>query len=365
MKIGLAEPCHDAGIRRMLRETPIPGRIEVAYTREPDFFLGSGLAGAFNQTIVVTKDDSPVGIGCRSIRTQYVNGEPTDMGYLSSLRAASRKHGAAGLAPAYRFLRDLHQDGRAPVYTTTIVEDNHHAKALLTSRRAGLPRYIDHGLYETYMIGLNPRRRNRTSVAGVEVRRGVDVELSAIVSFLQREGARRQFFPVYQQSDFETDATRGFSPADFYVAFRKEQIVGVVGCWDQQAFKQNVIEAYRGGLKAARPVVNMLMRVRGYKGLPLPGEQIKLLYASFVCVSGDDALVLEALLERIHADRSGHAWHFLAIGFHGVDPLRAAVRHFFKIKYLSRLYVVCWDDGEGFCQNLDPRRVPYLELGAL
>jgi hypothetical protein len=365
MKISLAEQQHDPGIRRLLRETPIPGRIEVAYMREPDFFQASKLAGEFSQTIVATEKGVPVGMGARNIRSCYVNGKAMDIGYLSSLRAMGRRQAATGLARAYRFLHELHGDCRAPFYLSTIVDDNQSARALLTSGRSSLPHYIDCGLYETYAVGLSARHRRRVVPSGIEIKRGGDVPLSDIVAFLKKEGSRRQFFPVYETSDFESDVTRAFSVRDFYVALRQGRIVGVVGCWDQRTFKQCVVVGYHGAMKATRPLINVALRARGYRALPAPGEPIKLLYAAFVCVAGDDVAILKSLLEHIHDDNSHGESHFLAVGFHHRDPLRAAVRGFHSVRYRSRLYVVCWEDGEVSCQQLDHNLIPYLELGTL
>jgi len=52
-------------------------------------------------------------------------------------------------------------------------------------------------------------------------------------------------------------------------------------------------------------------------------------------------------------------------GLHERDPLLPVLRQYRHFPYASRLYVVCWEDGEEDFGNLDDWRVPYLELGAL
>jgi hypothetical protein len=51
-------------------------------------------------------------------------------------------------------------------------------------------------------------------------------------------------------------------------------------------------------------------------------------------------------------------------GCHERDPLLPALRRYRHFSYFSRLYVVCWPDGENDFRKLNGR-VPYVELGSL
>ena len=55
----------------------------------------------------------------------------------------------------------------------------------------------------------------------------------------------------------------------------------------------------------------------------------------------------------------------LLAGFHETDPLLQPIQQRRHVSYTSRLFVVCWEDGESDIRNLDPQRIPYLELGSL
>ena len=54
----------------------------------------------------------------------------------------------------------------------------------------------------------------------------------------------------------------------------------------------------------------------------------------------------------------------LLLGLHESDPLLPVAQSRAAICYTTRLYLVCWEDGEPFRAGLDGR-VPYLELGSL
>ena len=79
----------------------------------------------------------------------------------------------------------------------------------------------------------------------------------------------------------------------------------------------------------------------------------------------DDPEVFRSLLERVYAEHQEGGDHFLALGLHERDPLRAALRHFMTFRYTSRCYLVCCDDGLAFVNKLDQEKVPYLELATL
>src|SRR5207302_3186573 len=128
--------------------------------------------GRFRQVVAARDIDSGriVGFGSRSVGRRYVNGLPTPIGYLSSLRLVEGHRNRGLVARGYAYFRRLHADGQARLYLTTIAEGNHLAQTLLTSGRAGLPAYHDAGLYHTIALPL-ARKPGRCALAsGVEVR---------------------------------------------------------------------------------------------------------------------------------------------------------------------------------------------------
>ena len=366
MRIALATAAHDAGLRRLCRDLPMPGWIRLAFTREPSWFLGQDVSGHLHQTLVAEDDDGAVvACGCRSIRRVYVNGVACDLGYLGGLRSLPASRRAGGLARGYRFLRELHADGRTPAYLTAIVEDNALARALLTSRRAGLPDYRDQGRFITTAINLGSRREPRPPPAGLELQTGAEVALGEVLAFLRREGPRRQFYPVLDAASFATPQLRDFSPADFHLARSGDRIVGVTATWDQQRYKQTRVAGYAPAMCLARPWLNLGLRLAGCRPLPRPGALLPCCYTAFTCVSAQDPEVFAALLEQIHARQRHSPYHSVIVGLHERDPLRQALRRFRVVNYGSRLYLACWDDGRLFCDGLDPTRVPHVEPAML
>jgi hypothetical protein len=304
------------------------------------------------------------GVGCRTIRPMYVNGQAQAVGYLSQLRVSPPFQGRWLVTQGFRYLQQLHQDGRASFYLATIIEGNEQAVGVLVNRaRRHYPRF--HQIGRLHTLALFVRRPKSLPSAGYDFRRGSAADLPAIVDFLNRHGAARQFFPVYTVADFSNNSlTLNFKPEDFVVAWQGNTPVGVMGLWDQSGYKQTVVQGYRGRLNRFRPMVNLGLRLLGAKPMPPAGGPLNLAYAAFGCVAHNDPLIFDLLLRRVYNLAAARGFAYLMLGLTHTDPLLAVARRYLHVPYHSRVYLVSWDSDENFAAFLDGR-IPYLEIAAL
>ena len=226
LSVGFAAEADDAGLRRLLRETPMPGPIRVSLEREPSYFGACRAEGGRHYTVCARDPETGriIGMGCRTVRELYVNGEPQRVGYLNQLRIAPgyRHMSPKLLGRGFALLRETRAADEAPFDITTIVGHNLTARRVLEAGLPGLPRY-------------RPIERIITMV--IPVRRG------------QR--------PLTE----DTDITH---PGQF-------QTVGPLPpVWDQRAFKQVVVRGYESWLR----------RFRWLLRLPPVGTVLPLAYAT-------------------------------------------------------------------------------------
>lgn len=363
----LATPADEGAIRQLLADHPVPGHITLGYEREPDYFLGCGTMGPFWQVLVAHHEPSGelAGLACRATRPMWINGQVQEVGYLSQLRVAERFRGRWLVARGFHAFRTLHEDGRVPAYLATIIEENNEARGLLVDHpRRTMPAFREREQLLTLALLLR-RTRPPAAPVGFHVERGRAETLGEIVAFLRRQGALRQFFPVYQEEDFGGSAlTRGFAVEDFLVARRAGQIVGTLGLWDQAAYKQTVVRGYGGLLHSARPLLNGALRLIGAPTLPAPGQPLRFVYASFLAIADDDPALFRGLLRQAYHLASERGYAFLMVGLVARDPLLPIAQKYLHVPYRSRLYTVFWADGAAFDERLDDR-LPALELAAL
>jgi hypothetical protein len=366
-----ASDAHDADLRRLMAENEMEGEIVLSFRREPSYFHASRVQGAFYQVEAArdTRSGEIIGVGTRAVRLGFLNGERENVGYLADLRLDARYRGGLLVARAYRHLARLHQDGRARLYFTVIAEGNRQALQTIAAGRAGLPPYRDLGRLLSPAVNL--LRRKPPLDGKVEVVRGSEALLPEIVACLNRNLRRRQFAPCYTLDQFHRSAPPGeqselrdFHVEQFYVAVRNGQVIGVVGKWDQSAYKQTVVTRYRGKLRLLRPLYNIAAALIGCARYPEPGMPLRSFYASFIAVDQDDVGVFRALLRRLYNDHVGSRYAYFLIGLHERDPLAAALADYSVTPFAGRLFAVHFADGdEPFCR-LD-NRIPYVELAAL
>ncbi len=371
----LATPADDAAIRRLLANSPVPGSITLTYEREPDYFLGCGTMGHFWQVPIAkhSADGTLLGVSCRATRPLFVNGQAEDVGYLGQLRIDRRYQGRWLLSQAFRYLRQLHADGRVEGYITTIIEGNPVAEGVLVTRaRRHFPAYrqVDRLCTLALIVsraGKLVARMRRRVPAGITLHAGTRASLEEIVAFLQQYGAQRQFFPVYRVDDFgDSPLTRDFRVEDFVVARRGGKIVGVIGLWDQSRYKQTVVQSYHHTWRWFRLLYNAGTRLVGAQSFPPPGGHLHAAYASFVCIKQNDLDVFRVLLDHVYALAVQRGYAYVLLGLTTSDPLLAVARRYIHIPYYSKLYTVCWSNEQAapLYKRLDGR-VPYVEIAAL
>ena len=367
MKFELATEAHDAAVRRLLRDNPMPGWVSLSFEREPSFFLGASIEGDVHQTVVACDPDGRVaGLASRSVRDAYLDGAVGRLGYLSQVRIDPAFRGKSVLAGGWAKMRELHVADPVETYITTIIAGNALARRILEKDRPTKPCYRPRG--ELHTLALVPRRGSLRSRLGwgPEVRRGTAGMLPDIAACLQRNYARYQFAPHWTADALADPALcRGLSAESFLVALRSGRVVGCLAVWDQQGFKQNVVRGYDRTLRVVRPLVNAVSRVAAIPRLPAVGEPIPQACLSHVAVDGDDASVLVEMLERALHEARLRKLAYLSLGLMDANPMLRPVRSTFRhIDYRAVLYVVYWPDGEGRARRLDARPA-HVELATL
>jgi len=136
-----------------------------------------------------------------------------------------------------------------------------------------------------------------------------------------------------------------------------------LACWDQSAFRQVVVERYGLGIGWARRFYNAWAALRKLPKLPQAGRPFRFVSAALPMALNDEPAVFCALLNAA-IKMAAKRHEYLLVGMHDSDPLLPLVKSRWSAEYLTRLYYVCWPDGEALRQKID-ERPPYLELGCL
>lgn len=331
VQVDFATPADDEGIRALMRRQSLGGRIRLTMTRDPEFATGCSATGEECRTVVARAgaDRAIVGVACRSVRRVFWNGQPRRIGYLSQLRVDERFRGRWLLSQGFRLLDRVHREDPVPAYLAAVVDgDGEAAGVLVSRRRRTFPVLQEIAACRTLAIPL--RAAGRQSAEPLTIAAASAGELAELADFLQTQGARCQLFPVWTEERLRGLATLGLEPRDILLARRNGELVGSLALWDQSRFKQTAVAGYAGWWRALRPL------------LPPVGAVLRIVYASLICIAGEEPAVFQGLLrEACHAARA-RSNDYLLIGLDVRDPLLRIARAYRHFSYSSRLYAGPW-----------------------
>ncbi len=339
----LAGEAEDSALRAVLRESTMPGSVSLSFCREPSFFLAEQAGNVSHQTMICEDRQTGkiVGIAGRSVRKSYIDGVKKNVGYLSSLRVTAEARSGMTLVRGSKHIHKLHLDGKVPYYVTTILDENKYAQQILESGRVGMPVYIPIGMFVTYLIPI------KNKVSFKLKKQVIPCDASTLASAhkcLNQWNSRYQFAPVYTLDDIagETNLLPNFFPKDMYVSMDEGRVVGTLGVWNQQSFKQTVVTNYSALVRKVKPFYNGVAKALGRPTLPEIGESFKFVCASFVSAEDDNPKVFEALINKARSDWSGLGHDYLVVGLSEENKLSSVAHRLAERELRSKVYLVHW-----------------------
>jgi hypothetical protein len=362
------DPADDTDLRYLLRMGALQGEIRLSYEREPSYWASVGMEGPMHQMMIARiateqKDAGrAVGMGSRSIRSLYVNGEVTPVGYLSQLRVDSDYAWGVALPRAltkgWRFIRQLHQDGRTPYYLVSLVAGDSVAWRMMTLGLPDWPTLTAVGGLLTYGIAVQRARSVPRLTGGLRLRRATEQDRAPISECLTRNNRRRQFAPMWE-APMLGDArwTPDLSLQDFWIVERGTQVVGTLARWNQRRFKQQVVRGYSEAWLGMRPLINIAARLGLAPRLPALGEQVRLTFASHLAVDNDDPQVAAALLASVYNDAVKAGDDYLMLGLDSEHSFTRLVRRYRRVVYATQLFLATWDDEVELARQMDGRQM--------
>ncbi len=377
------EPDADARLRALFRETPSPGAMRLAFTREPALTRPCPAEGEAWAFWADAPDGAVLGAGLFSVSTAWADGRPIRRGYLGGLRIRPGHRGGTWLARGYRRLRDRFADRWPDLVLTTILDGNPGAERLLTSGRAGLPVYRPAGTVHTMIYA--PRR---ASSPPLSVRPAVPGDLPALRERIRDESWTRWGLPGAGHARIQGpgDPMEGVDPrpggrddgadpppsdsagrvgghalSDLLVAEERDDLAACATFWDPTPWRQVVVDGYRPTTAWLRHPINLISRVRGRPVLPRPGAVLPL--RSLAPLTGGHRPEAFRDILRAALGRAAEARALVMLALHERDPLLPIARLVRHLDLTSRLYTVDWKTTD--TPGLPDPVVPHLDAGLL
>lgn len=354
---GARNPEDDKGIRECLRRNPMDGIISLAFETEPSFFDSLSVQGDFN-VAVAKNNDNVIGIGTRAVRPMFVNGNVQNVGYLGGLRLDKEFRNRNLLKQGFDFNREWHLADPQEFYLTSIMADNLSARKILEKKRRGIPEY--HYLYDLIVFTIKPTKRRHNKE--IEILSGDNFSLELIMEFVNSHGSKKNYFPYFSTLDFALPITKGLDQKDLLVAINKnDEILGVVGKWNQSGFKQTRVVSYKEPLRTLRPILNLISPITGYPLLPREGEKLNTFYSTFNVVTNNDPMIFKTLLNELSC--LNLEYNYFTFGLAKNDPLYEGIKFSCK-ETVFKIYGVTYENNERIFSTLN-KKIPYLEIAML
>ena len=361
--VDIAKKSDDADLRNILSKTSMPGDISISLETEPSFFKALSVIGT-KQTVLVIRDEEKkmiVGFAIRSIKKVFINEKITNVGYLSSLRILKEYRKGRLLYLGIKKLNNLLEESSEKINFTTIIKGNTYAQKIISTSRAGLPNYMNIGINKTFAIKPSKRIRYK-ALNKVNIKRGIDCfEVKEIISFINENGKKKDFFPVFTKKDLDNSRLLNFHLKNIYVAYSDDEILGVVGCWDQSLFKQTVVKGLSFKNKLLRLINNyFLTHITNTPTITNVNKNIKGFYLNYVVIKYNNTDVFSQMIDTISNDYSSKDYNYFLIGLDENDPLTKSLKYFKSFNYDAIVYLV-----NSTAKYLSKEKIKYLEISRL
>ena len=252
-----AKPEDGKEISRILDASTSNGRIDLLYTRRPDAYASYQKEPGEARVFAVKKDGAVVSTCAELIRDVYIGGEESRAAYICGLKKDPAYPGGAGISA--RLVREFQRDD-IDFYFFGVLADNRRAKEMFEkTSRLFRTEYVTS--LKTYI--LSPRAKIKAPKHSFSFRQARESDLPALLAFLQKEGRKKDLFPVVGSLDRFDNLHIG----DFYLLLDGEEILACAALWDSTGYKQYVVQKYSRLMRVVR-IANPLLSLLGYVKLP-------------------------------------------------------------------------------------------------
>jgi hypothetical protein len=363
--IRLAQPEDSSALLRLINETPQEGSISLNFERQPDFFHATGVTTSEPEVWLMedlhnSKLVASFSIGKREV---YVNGKKRLTRYGNDLRIHQDYKGGRTLFRLFKKYKELMQD---EWMQTVILDENKASVDTVGSGRLSLPTYHNAGQFITHMVALN----KSYSPSCKQVRRATVDNIDEIQRFFDQHAKHKEFYPCYNFKKIGSkDAYyRNLNISDYFLYYNNQELIGVVGTWNQKEFKQTRFLSYHGSMKILRHINNIMSTFLGGLNLPPAGSLANYISLHSTLIKDNQPDILKKILTHILFEYKDSVYDALIIGFDKRDPLHNALQGFKSHTLTSNHYLASYGDKPEYLNLQAEQNAPalfYLEPSRL
>ncbi|MBF0299207.1 MAG: hypothetical protein HQK51_10835 [Oligoflexia bacterium] len=322
--------------------------IDVIFTRRPDVFLLSKLHYEYLKFAGIFYNDDLIAIGMVGYEKVFVNGEEkyvfhfTDVYFKKEFR---KRRLYPDFAPF--FFRSSYKDsnlGYALILNNNIAAEKALLKNYPGKNNVPFAKKVAKMAYKTILVTFNKKINSEDK--DFIIRNATEDDLQSIYQFLNNDYRDRLFAPVLSLEKLRSmnNNRPNFSiGSNYFLAFYKNELVGVVSAWDNREIKQTTVSRYGLKYSTSRWIYYLGEKIFSFPPLPNIGNAFKDITVCDCAIKDNDYKILTNILEYIY--RKAHKQRINCINFGSFegDPLLNACDAFFTEGVFVNLYLISKD----------------------
>ncbi len=349
----------DEEIRRLSVLCQMPASyIGLDYQTEPAFFKALAPFGKLHELVLIQPPGFTglAGLGIRSVRRCYLDGQVTDVGYLHHLRFHPEIRGGSYLLRGYKAFRQVFAQQPLKVTFTSILADNFYARQLLETTRADgiMPVYKRVSRFMTALIPLRgpgprwPERLRPVSARSDLTERVLTRnDVGEVCRLFSLAGQKNDGAPVLPGECFNGGYSPfpGLSVEDMVGVFDQTGMVAAIGIWNQQQYRQIVVTHLCPSLHFLQKIWQRASTLVGQCPIPGPGGQVNyVLLDPWAIMPGRELELMPTLIKSGVREARKRGAMFAAVGMAEKFPAIEALNAVFFMPYWSIIYQVFWPE---------------------
>ncbi len=349
----------DEEIRRLAVLCQMPASyIGLDYQTEPSFFSALAPFGKLHELVLIKPPGFAglAGLGIRSVRPCYLDGQVTEVGYLHHLRFHPEIRGGSYLLRGYKAFHQIFAAQPLKVTFTSILADNFYARELLEASRAGgiMPVYKQVSRFMTALIPLKgpgqrwPERFRTVSVnSGLSVRRLTRSDIADVCRLFALAGQKNDGAPVLTRECFNGGYSSfpGLLIEDMVGVFDRTGLVAATGIWNQQKYRQIVVTHLCQPLNILQTIWEKAGSFVGQCPVPAIGGCVNyVLLDPWAVMPGREGELMPILVKSGVREARRRGVMFAAMGMAEKFPAIEALNTVFFLPYWSIIYQVFWPE---------------------
>ena len=251
---------------------------------------------------VIDREKQQIACACiTSLKKCFIQGKLYTIGYMSNLKARREYWGTSAFARFMRIFNEEWKRNGALCWLFSVFTSNSALHQMLAKPHELFSDIAIITSYHTHIFKCGALLSLTLPSHPYQVRMATQADIPLIQEYLIKESKTRDLLPDYSPADLQRGSglLPDFALSKLAIAIRDNGIVGMLGTWDQSAYRRWFVESYSRKYRIMKPLINTLAPMLNMPVLPKSGGNISYHMLSLMLISQNDSQLFEILFHKV------------------------------------------------------------------